>query len=330
MEAVFDSYWNSPDFEEYDASRFTVASANVEAQVLLAPLALRLEPFQERLLEQVAVARAAGRNRNLLVSATGTGKTVMAAVDYQRLRNSLPRARLLFVAHRQEILSQARRTFAYAVQDANFGEEWVAGNRPVQFEHVFASVQSLAANRLGHLDPEHFDVVVIDEFHHAAAETYRVLLERLRPAQLLGLTATPERADGQSVLGWFEGRIAAELRLWDAIDQHRLAPFTYFGVTDGTDLREVPWRRGRGYEVDALTGVLTADDAYVSIVLEQVRGILGLPHKRCSYAQRLSNHHRCLDPAFGRVHERSHRRIPRTTHPDCSRGGGGYIGQAAD
>jgi superfamily II DNA or RNA helicase len=271
MEAVFDSYWNSPDFEEYDASRFTVASANVEAQVLLAPLALRLEPFQERLLEQVAVARAAGRNRNLLVSATGTGKTVMAAVDYQRLRNSLPRARLLFVAHRQEILSQARRTFAYAVQDANFGEEWVAGNRPVQFEHVFASVQSLAANRLEHLDPEHFDVVVIDEFHHAAAETYRVLLERLRPAQLLGLTATPERADGQSVLGWFEGRIAAELRLWDAIDQHRLAPFTYFGVTDGTDLREVPWRRGRGYEVDALTGVLTADDAYVSIVLEQVR-----------------------------------------------------------
>jgi superfamily II DNA or RNA helicase len=270
MAAVFDAYWNSPDFEAFDAERFAAAVVPKGPEVLLAPIALRLEPFQERLLEQIAAARAAGRHRNLLVSATGTGKTVMAAIDYLRLRERLPRARLLFVAHRQEILSQARRTFAYAVREPSFGEEWVAGRRPERFEQVFASIQSLAANGLEHLPPDHFDVVILDEFHHAAADTYRQLLEHIQPVELLGLTATPERADGQSVLGWFAGRIAAELRLWDAIDQHRLVPFSYFGVNDGTDLRQVPWRRGRGYEVHALTQVLTADRAYVRMVLSQV------------------------------------------------------------
>lgn len=270
VQAVFDSYWNSPDFEAFDAARFAAAIESKRPTILLAPIALRLEPFQERLLEQIAAARAAGRHRNLLVSATGTGKTVMAAIDYQRLRAHLPRARLLFVAHRQEILSQARKTFAYAVRDPAFGEEWLAGKRPTRFEHVFASIQSLTANGITHLPPRHFDVVILDEFHHAAAASYRQLLEHVQPIELLGLTATPERADGQSVLGWFSGRIAAELRLWDAIDQHRLVPFHYYGVTDGTDLRQVPWRRGRGYEVSALTQVLTADHAYVQRVLQQL------------------------------------------------------------
>ena len=73
----------------------------------------------------------------------------------------------------------------------------------------------------------------------------------MRPRELLGLTATPERSDGLSVLDHFDGRIAAELRLWDAIDQQRLVPFLYFGVSDGLDLREIPWVRGRGYDVEA-------------------------------------------------------------------------------
>lgn len=269
--AVFDSYWNNDDFVPFDPGKFAEATRSRDAGLRLAPFDLRLEPFQERLLEQVAAARAAGRHRNLLVSATGTGKTVMAAVDYRRLRASLPRAKLLFVAHREEILSKARETFAFAVRDAAFGEMWGGGQRPERFEHVFASIQSLAANGLASLAPDHFDVVVVDEFHHAAADTYRRVLEHLRPIELLGLTATPERADGQSILEWFGGRVAAELRLWDAIDQHRLVPFCYFGVSDGTDLREVPWRRGRGYDLNALSSVLTADAAYVALVLQTVR-----------------------------------------------------------
>ncbi len=178
--AVFESYWAQPDFEPYDRARFAASVARpTEPELLLSPTEIRLEPFQERLLEQIELSREQGHHRNLLAAATGTGKTVMAAVDYQRLRSRLPRARLLFVAHREEILDQSRRTFAHALRDASFGELWVGGRRPVSFEHVFASIQSLAAAGLEALPPDHFDVVIVDEFHHAAAATYDALLRHV-------------------------------------------------------------------------------------------------------------------------------------------------------
>ena len=271
--AVFESYWNGGDFVAYDPVEFaarTVADRPGGPDILLSPLEIRLEPFQERLLEQIALARQLGRHRNLLVSATGTGKTVMAAVDYARLRQDQPRARLLFVAHREEILAQSLATFRHALRDHAFGELWVGGRRPAQFDHVFASIQSLHATGLADLAADHFDVVIIDEFHHAAARSYRELLEHLRPRELLGLTATPERSDGLPVLHWFGDRIAAELRLWDAIDQHRLCPFEYFGIHDGLDLREVPWRRGRGYDVAGLEKLYTGNDVWARGVLVQL------------------------------------------------------------
>ena len=202
----------------------------------------------------------------------------MAAVDYARLRERLPRDRLLFVAHREEILDQSRATFAHALRDASFGEYWVGGKRPARFEHVFASIQSLSRSGLESVDPSHFDVVIVDEFHHAAAPSYQTLLERITPRELLGMTATPERADGLDVLRYFDGRIAAELRVWDAIDQQYLVPFSYFGVHDGTDLSEVPWKRGLGYDLTALTNVLTADHAWARRVVEQLRLKTGDPH----------------------------------------------------
>jgi len=97
------------------------------------------------------------------------------------------------------------------------------------------------------------------------------LLNHITPDELLGLTATPERGDGLSVLDEFGGRIAAELRLWDAIDQQRLTPFAYFGIADETNFKQVPWRRGRGYDVDGLTKVLTADDSIARGVLHSLR-----------------------------------------------------------
>jgi superfamily II DNA or RNA helicase len=282
--AVFDSYWESGDFIDYNAEQFAEATsvARDGTPLLLSPLEVRLEPFQERLLEQLEVSRSHGRRRNLLVSATGTGKTVMAAVDYGRLRPRLQRDRLLFVAHREEILEQSRAVYRHVLRDAAFGERWFRGERPRRFEHVFASVQSLGAAGLEHLETDHFDVVVIDEFHHAAAPTYTALLEHLRPQQLLGLTATPERSDGLDVLGWFDGRIAAELRLWDAIDQHRLSPFHYYGIHDGIDLRGVPWRRGSGYETARLTAFYTADDIWARRVIAELRRHVDDPAKmRC-------------------------------------------------
>lgn len=277
LTAVFESYWQQPDFEPYDRTRFDEATSQERPAltVHLPPTEIRLEPFQERLLEQIALSREQGNHRNLLVSATGTGKTVMAAVDYARLRTRLPRARLLFIAHRGEILTQAQRTFAHALQDPSFGERWIDGERPERFEHVFASIQSLAANSLEHLDPSHFDMVIVDEFHHAAAASYERVLARLQPRELLGLTATPERSDGLPILQWFDDRIAAELRLWDAIDQHRLVPFAYFGIADSLDLREIPWTRGRGYDTAALTGVITSTDVWARQVLRQCADYLG-------------------------------------------------------
>lgn len=269
--AVFESYWQQPDFEEYDAARFAEATATTttEAFLTLSPIEVQLYPFQERLLELIQLSRQQGHHRNLLVSATGTGKTVMAAVDYARLQSSMPRARLLFVAHRDEILQQSRATFAHVLRDGAFGELWVGGHRPKVFDHVFASIQSLNASDLANIDPAHFDVVIVDEFHHAAATTYSRLINSLTPVELLGLTATPERSDEESILGWFDERIAAELRLWDAIDQHRLTPFSYYGIADDLDLREIPWKRGKGYDVEKLTGLITGTDVWARKVLKE-------------------------------------------------------------
>lgn len=271
--AVFESYWNSVDFRPFDHDEYDrlTEKPSSSTEFLISPVELHPFPFQERLLELIALAREQDHHRNLLVAATGTGKTVMAAVDYLRLRSKLPRARLLFVAHRKEILEQSLATFRHGIRDASFGELWVGGQRPRQFEHVFASIQSLNAAGLENLARDHFDVVIVDEFHHAAAATYRSLLDHVRPVELLGLTATPERSDGLSVLACFDGRIAAELRLWHAIDQHRLCPFLYYGISNSTDLRDVPWRRGRGYDTKSLTNVLTANDASARLVLHQLR-----------------------------------------------------------
>ncbi len=273
IRAVFDSYWHSPDFEPFDAEEFASRTATKATGNLafFSPVELRPEPFQERLLDQIELARARGHHRNLLAAATGTGKTVMAAIDYARLRQRLPRARLLFVAHREEILSQSLTTFRHAVRDQAFGELWVGGQRPKNFDHVFASIQSLQATGLAQLARDHFDIVIVDEFHHAAAPSYQALLHHVQPRELLGLTATPERSDGLPLLDWFDQRIAAELRLWDAIAQQRLCPFAYFGIHDGLDLRAVPWRRGRGYDNEALGKAVTGNAELASLVVHQLR-----------------------------------------------------------
>jgi len=272
VEAVFESYWQSGNFVDFDPNEFDeqMKSARVDDQGgFISPIQVTPQPFQSRLLDLVQLERDRGRHRNLIVAATGTGKTVMAALDYKRIAHTLPRARLLFVAHREEILQQSRATFRQVMQNSAFGELWAGGSRPHDFDHVFASVQTLANVELSTFEPAHFDVVVVDEFHHAAAASYDRILAHLNPVELLGLTATPERADGASILHWFEDRIAAELRLWDAIDQQYLSPFAYYGIHDGTDLREVPWHPGTGYDTDALTNVLTANDVWARTVIKE-------------------------------------------------------------
>lgn len=199
------------------------------------------------MLERLTVEREVhDRHRNLLVAATGTGKTVMAALDYKHLRQRHDRdLRLLFIAHRKEILQQSLRTYQEILLDANFGELLHSGEIPDRWTHVFASVQSLHARALEGLSPDHFDVIVIDEFHHGTSPTYRRVVDHFQPLELLGLTATPERMDGKTIQDeYFDGRIAAEMRLWEALDNELLSPFHYFGISDTTDLSAVEWKRG--------------------------------------------------------------------------------------
>lgn len=233
--------------------------------------ALRARPYQEAVLDRLATERELhDRHRNLVVAATGSGKTVIAALDYRRLCAAAGRRlRLLFVAHRKEILQQSLHTFCHAMSDGDFGELWADGERPHRKDHVFASIQSLARADLTQLSPEHFDVVIVDEFHHGAATTYTDLLHWLKPTELIGLTATPERADVRSILEWFDGRIASELRLWDAIERGFLVPFQYFAVADGTDLRSV-WRAGR-YDLAGLSKLYTGDRVRAHLIVERLR-----------------------------------------------------------
>ncbi|MEA2492807.1 MAG: hypothetical protein QOJ29_718, partial [Thermoleophilaceae bacterium] len=272
FQATFDGYWNDAAFESYDPARDgqrlddALGSAGRREPLRLAGLEVRPFPFQQDILERLDAERQVhNRWHNLVVAATGTGKTVIAALDYRRLREQLGDLKLLFVAHRREILDQSQATFAAVLNDASFGEPYVAGQKPDAWQHVFASIQSLTAYGIESIPPDHFDVVIVDEFHHAAATTYRTLLNHLTPKVLLGLTATPERSDGEDITAWFGGHIAAELRLWDALEQELLSPFHYFGVGDQTDLRQLEWKRG-GYTVADLDTVFTGNDARARIV----------------------------------------------------------------
>ena len=279
----FESYWEDPEFELYDPTDQGQQDRLRRALELertgptpltldLAPFDITPHPHQRQVLDELTAERELHRrHRNLVVMATGTGKTMVAAMDYRRLREQGTVESLLFVAHRQEILGQAQSTFRHVLKDGAFGEQYVGGRRPQAWRHVFASIQSLAGVDLAEqLHPERFDMVIVDEFHHATAKTYARLLDHLDPTILLGLTATPERSDDADITRWFDGHTAVDLRLWEAIDRGLLVPFHYFGINDETDLKRLRFRRGSGYDTDALTSLYTGDDARVRLILAAV------------------------------------------------------------
>ena len=190
------------------------------------------------------------KNKNLVIAATGVGKTVISAFDYKNFckENNKQPNRLLFVVHREEILKQARDTFRAILKDNNFGDLMVGGNVPNSLEHLFVSIQSFNSKDLCEITTEdYYDFIIVDEFHHAAAPSYQRLLSYYKPKVLLGLTATPERADNKDIFKYFEDRISGEIRLPEAIDRKLLSPFQYFAVSDSVDLSTLKWQRKRGY-----------------------------------------------------------------------------------
>ncbi len=272
IQATFESYWaDDDDFELFDASQVQRLRSEIERQrtgkrkeddgTAAYPFEIRPYPYQQAILDKLQAEREVhGNSRNLVVAATGTGKTVIAAFDYRRFRRAQAElggaatghtTRLLFVAHREEILKQSLSCFRGVLHDQNFGELFVGDHhQPSSLSNAFVSIQTLNARDLaGTLPADYYDFIVVDEFHHAAAKSYQKLLEHFEPRVLLGLTGTPERMDGKSVLDYFDGRIAAEIRLPEAINRKMLCPFQYYGVSDleEADLSGLRWTRG-GYE----------------------------------------------------------------------------------
>lgn len=271
IEATFESYWNSNEFEYYSEDQKERLARALKAEKYFDTnnaevYTMDITPYsyQQEILDKLEAERTVrGYKRNLVVAATGTGKTVISALDYKRFRKQNPDkpCRLLFVAHREEILKQSMYTFRAVLKDANFGEIFVGSYKPESIDNLFISIQTFNSQSFTEKTaPDFYDYIIVDEFHHAAAPTYQKLLAYYQPRILLGLTATPERMDGKSILPYFNNRIAAEIRLPEAIDRKLLCPFQYFCVTDTVDLDTLKWSAG-GYDKGELSHIYTFSGA---------------------------------------------------------------------
>ncbi len=284
FQATFNRLWEDGEFRRLDPDNpqdrahlsDSLDRARGKTMVAVREYDLRPYDFQERILETLAAAREGGYRRNLVVAATGTGKTMIAAFDFRRLcQPGQPRPRLLFLAHRHELLEQARATFRDVLRDHDFGEILDGTSTPSRYDHCFATIQTVHRRDLStKAGPAFWHVVVLDECHHIEAATYRGVMEKLTPELLLGLTATPERADGIDILTWFGGRATCEIRLWEALSQQLLAPFTYYGVKDSVDLDRVAWMRG-AYDLGELARLYDSNQQRAALILEQFRSHYG-------------------------------------------------------
>ena len=283
--AHFETLWADSEFQRYDPDnvehRQALAAAlgresfGGEPSTAISFFDLQPKTYQQEMLEQLANERAHGRTRNLLVAATGTGKTVVAAFDYRNTcRSEGGHPRLLFVAHREEILRQALRTYREVLRAPDFGELLTGSHQPERWDHLFATIDSLTSrNLVATVGADHWHTVVVDECHRLAADRFDTFAKAVRPSVLLGLTATPERSDGQPIAQYFDARPdgspAVELRLWHALDLQLLAPFEYYACDDATDFSEVPWDRPG--EREAVDNLVTGNDVRARLVINEWR-----------------------------------------------------------
>ncbi|MCE2959355.1 MAG: DUF3427 domain-containing protein [Luteolibacter sp.] len=278
-EAEFSSYWENPSFVKFTADNFDklVAATKHEKGIFSDQSTIltvfKIQPFdyQSAILENLSLARESrGHFRNLVIAATGTGKTMIAAFDYKQ-QSAQGYKKLLFLAHRKEILEQARNTFRQVIQDGNFGEYLFDQHQPENYDHLFCTIASFHAKNLSEkFTSDHWDIVVLDEAHHGIAATYRPILEELKPKILLGLTATPERADGTTIADDFDAPVAGEIRLPDALEQKLLCPFHYYAISDHTtDLSAVEWKRGK-YDNAEIDNLISGNELRAQLVINKI------------------------------------------------------------
>lgn len=271
FKVTFESYFNDEEFKtftEEDEEKLKTELKKARVSELknenndIVNIDVRPYHYQQEILDTLSVERdVLGHNKNLVVAATGVGKTVISAFDYKNFKsqNKGKVNRLLFIAHREDILSQSLKTFRTILRDRNFGGLYSGNFTPNNIDHVFMTIQTFNSKKFDEcLDKEFYDFIIIDEFHHASAPSYQKILEHFKPKVLLGLTATPERMDGKDVLEYFDGRISSEMRLCEAIDKKLLSTFQYFCISDELDLSKLKWSKG-GYDNKELTELLTID-----------------------------------------------------------------------
>ncbi|WP_394280875.1 DUF3427 domain-containing protein [Corynebacterium sp.] len=186
--------------------------------------------MQTEALEKLQLVLDNGEQRALIISATGTGKTILSALATQMYDPQ----RLLFVVHREQILEKAAYEFQRVLRcDESEIGFFVGSRRQLDRKYVFATIQSLSRpETLARISPKEFDFIIIDEVHRSGADTYRRVIDHFRPEFLLGLTATPERTDGFNIFELFDHNVPYEIRLRSALESHMLVPFDYYGVTD--------------------------------------------------------------------------------------------------
>lgn len=237
--------------DQYEARRVppprTIAPGSEEKEMPPVPT-----PVQVAALNALDESRRNGFRRGLVVLATGLGKTWLAAFDAEQVGAK----RILFIAHREEILNQAAETFLRIRPKARTGF-YMGKVRDTEVEVLCASVQTLC--RTAHLErfsPQHFDYIVIDEFHHASSATYRRLINYFSAQFMLGLTATPDRTDQSDILTLCDDNLVFTQDLVGGINADLLVPFHYFGIFDSeVDYKAIPWRNGR-FDPEALSSKL--------------------------------------------------------------------------
>lgn len=255
---------------------------------------------QREALAALEAGRRDGHESGLVVMATGLGKTWLAAFDSTRPEFR----RTLFVAHREEILTQARDTFRQTRPGGSL-TLFTGGERDPGGDVVFASVQSLHRN-LDQFEPEQFDYVIVDEFHHAAATTYRRVLAHFRPRFLLGLTATPDRADAADLLALCDDNLVYDVGLVEGVRRELLSPFRYRAIADVADYEHIPWRNGR-FEIEELTAQL-ATQQRADQVLDEWRELGGVDRRALGFcctiahAEFMAEHFRANGVAAVAVH----------------------------
>lgn len=285
--STFETYWQSPDFELFtgkaECKEKLINSLNEQRGVGQSSSQFYFDitpkTHQLAILEKLSAERSVhNRFKNLVVAATGTGKTIISAFDFKTVYDKNPNAHFLFVAHREEILKQAQSAYRGVLKNNDFGELWVGNYKPQRYNQLFASIQTLNSQIESlNLTRDYYDYIVIDEVHHVSAASYRAILNHFTPTILLGLTATPERQDGASILDDFCGVIAAEIRLPEAINQRHLCPFQYFGLDDDTDLSQITWRGGR-YDISELSNLYTGENSRANKIISSLADIVTNVH----------------------------------------------------